>query len=68
MSSARPPSSKSRLKYYVVGAVLVLVGAGVVIQARRRAAEKATAVTVEKAVVASITQLVSATGKIQPET
>ena len=68
MSSARPPSSKSRLKYYVVGAVLVLVGAGVVIQARRRAAEKATAVTVEKAVVASITQIVSATGKIQPET
>lgn len=68
MSSARPPSSKSRLKYYVIGAVLVLVGAGAVIQARRRNADKATAVTIEKAIVTSITQIVSATGKIQPET
>jgi HlyD family secretion protein len=68
MSSARTPSSKSRLKYYVIGAVLILVGAGIVIQARRRNADKATAVTVEKAIVTSITQIVSATGKIQPET
>jgi HlyD family secretion protein len=68
MSSARTQPSKSRLKYYVIGAVLILVGAGVVIQARRRNADKATAVTVEKAIVTSITQIVSATGKIQPET
>ena len=68
MSSAGPTLKKSRLKYYLIGAVLVVAGAGAVIQVKRRNDDKATAVTVEKAVVTSITQIVSATGKIQPET
>ncbi len=68
MSSAGPSLKKSRLKYYLLAVVLVAAGVGAVIVAKRRNADKAVVVTVEKAVVKTITQIVSATGKIQPET
>lgn len=59
--------SKKRL-WFILGAVVVL---GVVIAAaaaKGRAAEKPTQVTIEKAFVKTITHVVTATGKIQPET
>ncbi len=54
--------------WLILGAVVVL---GVVIAAaaaKGRAAEKPTQVTIEKAFVKTITHVVTATGKIQPET
>jgi HlyD family secretion protein len=63
-SSARRPS---RAKWYIIGAIAVL-GGGAFIAKRRGGGEQPIAVTTEQAVVMNITQLVTATGKIQPET
>ena len=60
MSSAGPSLKKSRLKYYLLAVVLVAAGVGAVIVAKRRNADKAVVVNVEKAVVKTITQIVSA--------
>lgn len=79
MSSAAPqpaavtPTAGAKKKskkpvWLILGAVVVL---GVVIAAaaaKGRAAEKPTQVTIEKAFVKTITHVVTATGKIQPET
>jgi len=67
MSPARHQLKKSRLKYSLIGSILLLLGIGGAIVAKRRNADKATVVTIEKALVKTITQIVSATGKIQPE-
>jgi HlyD family secretion protein len=67
MSTARHKLKKSRLKYSLIGGILLLLGIGGAIVATRRNADKATVVTIEKALVKTITQIVSATGKIQPE-
>jgi len=67
MSTARHQLKKSRLKYSLIGGILLLLGIGGAIVAKRRNADKATVVTIEKALVKTITQIVSATGKIQPE-
>lgn len=67
MSPARHQLKKSRLKYYLIGGILLLLGISGAIVAKLRNAEKATVVTIEQAVVKTITQIVSATGKIQPE-
>ncbi|HEY0945898.1 MAG TPA: efflux RND transporter periplasmic adaptor subunit [Opitutaceae bacterium] len=73
MASASPsasgaaPRKKSRtVLYVVIGAVLVVgLGAGAFLKSRN--SQKGTPVTTDKAVVKTITQIVSATGKIQPE-
>jgi HlyD family secretion protein len=57
---------KSSLLWWVVGAVL-LVGLGVGVYLRRQAGDKGQPVTTEKAIVKTITQIVTATGKVQPE-
>lgn len=65
---APPVRKKSRtLLYLIIGVVVlgVLGGAGYYKSKHR---EEVTTITSEKAVVKTITQLVSATGKIQPET
>ena len=67
MSPARHQLKKSRLKYSLIGGILLLLGVSGAIVAKRRNADKATVVTIEKALVKTITQIVSATGKIQPE-
>lgn len=67
MSSARPQRAKSRLKYYLIGGIVLLLAAGGGLYAKRKNAAQPVAVTVEKAAIRTITQLVSATGKIQPE-
>lgn len=67
MSPARHQLKKSRLKYSLIGGILLLLGIGGAIVAKRRNADKATVVTIEKALVKTITQIVSAAGKIQPE-
>jgi HlyD family secretion protein len=62
------PKKKSRRKLLIVLLVLavVAIGATVVVVAKKK--DKSTVVTTEKAVIKTITQVVNATGKIQPET
>ncbi len=52
----------------MLGSVLLLVAVVVGVVAQNKNADKATVVTIEKAVVKTITQSVNATGKVQPET
>lgn len=66
-NSAGPQKKKSqRALFIILGSVTVLIVIAAVVAAKRRG-EKATPVTVEKAVVRTITHLVTATGKVQPE-
>lgn len=66
--SASPKGKKKsrRLLYAIIGlaVIIAIVVAG---SLKRRGAAEAVHVTTEKAVVKTITQLVSATGKVQPE-
>jgi len=59
--------SKKRL-WIILGIVAVLALVIVAAAAKGRAGEKPTQVTVEKAFVKTITHVVTATGKVQPET
>lgn len=67
-ATAVPAKSKKSRVIWITAIVVVLgVVAGGVIQQRRKTAVKELAVMTEKAVVKTITQVVNATGKIQPE-
>ena len=64
-SGARPRRSRKKW-YWIIGILVVIaVGAGFAIRAKKQ--EKPILVTTDKAVRKTITQLVTATGKIQPE-
>jgi len=66
-NSAGPQKKKSqRTLFIILGSVTGLIVIAAVVAVKRRG-EKATPVTVEKAVVRTITHLVTATGKVQPE-
>ncbi len=65
---ARPAPKKSKTVYFVIAALLLLALLGAGAYFRKGKDGDATAVTTEKAVVKTVTQLVTATGKIQPET
>lgn len=65
---APPARKKSRALLYVIIGLIVVIGLGFAAWKKGKSAQDVTAVTLEKAVVRSITQTVSATGKIQPET
>ena len=58
--------SKRKLRYILIGAG-ILVACAVVWAVRSKHARQVEVVTTEKAVVRTITQIVTATGKIQPE-
>lgn len=58
---------RSRLAWIIVLAVLLAAGAGAGVYFKQKSAVKEFVVTTEKAVVKTITQMVNATGKIQPE-
>jgi HlyD family secretion protein len=58
---------KSNTKWFVLGGLLLLIGLGVGAYFKRRAAGQVVVVTTEKAITKTITQIVSATGKVQPE-
>jgi HlyD family secretion protein len=63
------PKKKSRKRLWIIiGSLVLLVAAVGGAIAKNKSAGKATVVTVEKAVVKTITQSVNATGKVQPET
>jgi HlyD family secretion protein len=65
-ASAKP--KKSKTIYIVIAAILLLSALAAGVYFKKGKESDATAITVEKAVVKTITQLVTATGKIQPET
>jgi HlyD family secretion protein len=71
MNAAAPAPSapkKSKTKFIVIGAIVVVLALGGAAYMKNKNADVGQPVTVEKAVVKTITQLVTATGKIQPET
>lgn len=55
------------MTWLIVGAVVLIVALGVAARTASQKKQQGTPVTVEKAIVKTITQLVNATGKIQPE-
>lgn len=58
---------RSNAKWWVLLALLIAAGLGAGVYFKRKNADKGTAVTIEKAITKTITQMVNATGKIQPE-
>jgi HlyD family secretion protein len=63
-----PAKKKSRTRLWIIlGAVVVVLLLVVGVAAKNKNKETGTPVTVEKAVVRTITHLVTATGKVQPE-
>ena len=67
--SAAAPKKKSRKRLWIIlGSLLlvVIVVAGAIVKNKNK--DKAIVVTIEKAVIKTITQSVNATGKVQPET
>ena len=55
------------MKWFIVGAVLLTLGLAGAAKYSNKGKQQGTPVTFEKAVIKTITQLVNATGKIQPE-
>src|SRR5882672_7874717 len=66
LSSLNKPKRSRKKLYWIIGILLVIVGA-VVASAMAKKREKPILVTTDKAFRKTITQLVTATGKIQPE-
>jgi HlyD family secretion protein len=71
-SSPQPPPvlpsrKKSPAKWIVLGGLVVLAGVAAVALKSRAGAGEVIPVTTEKAITKTITQLVTATGKVQPE-
>lgn len=66
-NAAIAPKKKSKMKWFIVGAVLLTLGLAGAAKYSNKGKQQGTPVTFEKAVIKTITQLVNATGKIQPE-
>ncbi|MBE2212869.1 MAG: efflux RND transporter periplasmic adaptor subunit [Opitutaceae bacterium] len=67
-STGAAPRKKSRKGLYLIlGGVVLIVVLGIAASMKSKQAGTATLVTTDKVVTKTITQLVSATGKIQPE-
>jgi HlyD family secretion protein len=67
VATAAKPRRKSKMKWWVIGATVVLgvfIAIGIV---KKRASGTGIAITTEKAVTKTIVQVVTATGKVQPE-
>ncbi len=67
MASAASSRGSSRLRLILLLGVLLAAGIGGAAVYKRKQAEKVTAVTTEAAAIRTLTQTVTATGKIQPE-
>jgi HlyD family secretion protein len=66
-TSVAKPRKKSKLKWWILGITLLLIVLIGLAVAKKRGSDVGTPVTVEKAVVKTIVQIVTATGKVQPE-
>lgn len=65
--SAVPAARKSSAKWWIMLGIVVLLALGGAAYYKNKNADKGFAITTEKAITKTITQLVNATGKIQPE-
>jgi HlyD family secretion protein len=61
------PPKKSKKKWWIIGAVALVVILAVAAKMSNKGKDQGTPVTIEKAIVKTITQIVTATGKVQPE-
>lgn len=66
-TAVNAPRKKSKTLWWVLGGFMLLVGLSVAAVMAQKKAGAVTTVTTEKAVTKTITQIVSATGKVQPE-
>jgi HlyD family secretion protein len=66
-SSVAKPRRKSKLMWWVIGLSALLLVAVVLAVMKKRSANVGIAVTTDKATVKTIVQVVTATGKVQPE-
>src|SRR4051794_18437667 len=64
---ASAPPRKSRALLYVIVGIVVVAALAAFVTVRKKGQQAVTVVSTENAVVKTITQLVSATGKVQPE-
>jgi HlyD family secretion protein len=64
---AVPASRPSKMKWFILGGLILVTALGVAAYYKKKNSGQVVVVTTEKAVVKTITQIVSATGKIQPE-
>lgn len=64
---AAPVRKKSHAKWYLLGGIVLLVAIGAGIYLKKKNSSPAVAISTEKAVTKTITQVVAATGKVQPE-
>ena len=62
-----PPPKKSNLKWFLLAGIVLLIGLGVGAYLKKKSEGQTVVVTTEKAITKTIIQIVSATGKVQPE-
>ena len=62
-----PPPKKSNLKWFLLAGIVLLIGLGVRAYLKKKTDGQTVIVTTEKAITKTIMQIVSATGKVQPE-
>ena len=62
-----PPKKKSKAPWLIFAGIVLFAALGVGVYFKNKNRDKGFAVTTEKAVTKTITQMVNATGKIQPE-
>jgi HlyD family secretion protein len=65
--AAAVPKKSNNTKWFVIGGLVLLVVLAGAVYIKNKNTERGVPVTTEKAVVKTITQLVTATGKVQPE-
>ena len=61
------PPKKSKLLWYALAGIILIAGVGTGFYFKKKREAEVIAVTTEKAIVKTITQIVTATGKVQPE-
>jgi len=66
-ATVNAPRKKSKTLWWVLGAIVVVGGLGFAVYKRKQQSAQGQPVTIEKAIVKTITQVVTATGKVQPE-
>ncbi|MEO6569177.1 MAG: efflux RND transporter periplasmic adaptor subunit [Opitutaceae bacterium] len=67
LHTAPAPRKNSNVKWFIIGGLVLIIGLGAAAYFKNKKTGVAVTVTTEKAVIKTITQVVSATGKIQPE-
>lgn len=61
------PPRRSKKRWFILSGLLLIIALGGAYYYKQKTADKGFAVVTEKAVIKTITQMVNATGKIQPE-